>query len=160
MDIRHTKTTDLNDILNIFKYARGQMKLNGNPNQWKDNRPAESLIIEDIEKGNSYVIENEGSICGVFTLIIGEDPTYKNIDGKWLNDEPYGTIHRIASNGLEKGIFSLSLNYSLSKISNIRIDTHSDNKIMQHLIEKNGFIKCGIIYVDDGTLRIAYHKIR
>lgn len=32
-------------------------------------------------------------------------------------------------------------------------------QIMQHLICKNGFQKCGIIYVEDGSPRIAYEKI-
>lgn len=35
---------------------------------------------------------------------------------------------------------------------------HKDNKITRHLIEKNGFAKCGIIYVADGSPRIAYEK--
>jgi len=30
---------------------------------------------------------------------------------------------------------------------------------MQHVIEKNGFKKCGIIYVKDGSERIAYELI-
>lgn len=158
MNIRNTKMSDLNKVLNIYEYARFQMKLNGNPNQWKDNRPAESLILEDIKNKNSYVIEKDGIIYGIFTLIIGVDPTYQNIEGNWLNDKPYGTIHRIASSGVEKGIFDMALNYCLTKIDNIRIDTHQDNKIMQHLLEKNGFLKCGIIYVDDGSPRIAYQK--
>ena len=40
----------------------------------------------------------------------------------------------------------------------VRIDTHRDNETMLHLIEKNGFIRCGIIIVDDGTERIAFQK--
>ncbi len=31
-------------------------------------------------------------------------------------------------------------------------------KTMQRLIEKNGFIKCGTIYVKNGTARIAYQR--
>ena len=31
---------------------------------------------------------------------------------------------------------------------------------MRHLIEKYGFIQCGIIYVFDGTKRIAYEFIK
>ena len=45
------------------------------------------------------------------------------------------------------------------QIPHLRIDTHEDNKVMQHLIEKNGFKKCGIVYVEDGTERFAYEKI-
>lgn len=29
---------------------------------------------------------------------------------------------------------------------------------MQKLLEKYGYIKCGIIHVEDGTPRIAYQK--
>lgn len=42
---------------------------------------------------------------------------------------------------------------------NLRIDTHADNHTMQHLIQKHGFQKCGIVYVEDGTPRIAYQYL-
>ena len=85
---------------------------------------------------------------------------YDVIEGKWLNDEPYGTIHRIASNGTEKGIMKICLDYCDNYVSNIRIDTHKDNKIMQHLLEKFNFKYCGIIYLSDGNPRLAYHRIK
>ena len=50
--------------------------------------------------------------------------------------------------------------YCKEDFDNLRIDTHDDNKKMQHLIEKNGFIRCGIIYVYDGSPRIAYQYIK
>ena len=160
MIVRKTTFDDLNEILDIYKYAREQMKLNGNPNQWKNNRPAPETIKKDITNGNSYVIEDNNEIYGVFAFIIGNDPTYEIIEnGKWLNDDEYGTIHRIASNGKSKGILEECLSFCETKVGNIRIDTHEDNKIMQHLVEKLGFKKCGIIYTDDGTPRLAYQKI-
>ena len=159
MEIRNTQLQDLNNILGVYKYAREQMKLSGNPHQWYDKYPTEEKIVDDIKNANSYVIENCGTLCGVFTFIIGEEPTYQKIEGQWKNDKPYGTIHRLASSGAESGIFNQCLKFCQSKISNIRIDTHRDNKIMQHLIEKNGFERCGIIYVADGSPRIAYQKI-
>ena len=136
------------------------MKQTGNRNQWANKFPPESLIKEDIEKKQLYIIEKSGFICGVFAFIIGNDPTYSIIkNGEWLSYEKYGTVHRIASNGKSKGIFNEIITFCESKISHLRIDTHKDNKIMQHLIEKNGFHKCGIIYVADGTPRLAYEKI-
>ena len=42
----------------------------------------------------------------------------------------------------------------------MRIDTHEDNKIMQHLIEKNGFSKRGIIFKDDGSPRVAFEYVK
>ncbi len=159
MNIRKTKFSDLNTVSEIYSFAREFMRKNGNPKQWNNNYPNEEIIISDIKKGASYVIENNDEIFGVFTFIVGNDPTYEVIQGKWLNDNPYGTIHRIASNNKINGIMNYCLNFCKSKIDNIKIDTHADNLIMQHLLEKNGFVKCGIIVCDDGTPRIAYQKV-
>lgn len=157
INIRRTQSSDLTNIMHIYEYARE--KINGNPNQWRDTYPPEALIVNDIKNRNSYVIENDGAICGVFAFIIGDDPTYQKIEGQWKNNAPYGVIHRVASNGMMRGVFPACVKFCEEKISNIRVDTHSDNKIMQHQIEKNGFEKCGIIYVEDGSPRIAYHKV-
>ena len=56
------------------------------------------------------------------------------------------------------GIFSTIIDYAASRYSHLRIDTHRDNRIMQHLIEKHGFTYCGIIWLDDGTERLAYER--
>jgi hypothetical protein len=159
-NIRNADLSDLKEIMDIYEYARKFMKQTGNRNQWANKFPPESLIKEDIEKKQLYIIEKSGFICGVFAFIIGNDPTYSIIkNGEWLSYEKYGTVHRVASNGKSKGIFNEIITFCESKISHLRIDTHKDNKIMQHLIEKNGFYKCGIIYVTDGTPRFVYEKI-
>ncbi len=158
MVIEKSKIGNLNEIMRIYEYARGIMRENGNPNQWKDVNPPKETIIADIENGHHYSMWKDDEICGVFAFIIGEDETYRFIDGKWLNEEIYGTIHRVASSGRVRGIFEVCLAFCESKIPNIRIDTHEDNKIMQHLVEKNGFQECGIITVADGSPRKAYQK--
>lgn len=159
-NIRNADLSDLKEIMDIYEYARKFMKQTGNRNQWANKFPPENLIKEDIEKKQLYIIEKSGFICGVFAFIIGNDPTYSIIkNGEWLSYEKYGTVHRVASNGKSKGIFNEIITFCESKINHLRIDTHKDNKIMQHLIEKNGFYKCGIIYVTDGTSRLAYEKI-
>ena len=157
--IRKTEVQDIACVMKIYAYARTQMKLAGNPHQWQDKHPREEVILQDIACGNSYVIEEDGEICGVFAFIIGEDPTYREIVGAWPNDEPYGTIHRLAGSGKVSGIFRQCLQFCESNVQNVRIDTHRDNKVMQHLAEKYGFAFCGIIYVNDGTERLAYHKV-
>ena len=158
MNIRKTKIEDLNAVCEIYALARDFMRKNGNPNQWKNSYAERDVIINDIENGNSFVIEENAEIVGVFTFIIGQEPTYQIIKGQWLNDRPYGTIHRIASNGKAKSILNYCLSYCKSQTDNIRIDTHNYNFIMQHLLEKSGFIKCGIIYLQDCSPRIAYQK--
>lgn len=161
MTIRQTTLADYRQIQEIYAYAREQMRRAGNPSQWGDDRPAEETLLRDIRNGQSHVIEEQRNICGVFTFIIGEDPTYQIIQqGQWLNDAPYGTIHRLAGSGAGKGIFRECLDYCLSRIPNIRIDTHRDNAVMRHLLEKHGFRKCGVIYVEDGSPRIAYQFSR
>lgn len=162
--IRPAHDNDLQRISDIYSHAREQMILSGNPNQWGNDKPSPETIKADIDNKQSYTITSNGQICGVFAFIIGPDPTYQIIeDGSWLNDEPYGTIHRIASSGQIKGILAEVLSFCECRIRsirihNIRIDTHEDNQIMQHLLEKYSYTKCGHIYVEDGTQRIAYQK--
>ena len=151
---------DLPDILNIYQYAISFMIKSGNPSQWADGYPQEELLLWDIENGQLYLCRNSHAIYGVFAFIIGEDETYRRIEnGSWLSDAPYGTIHRIAGNGMKKGILAEAVSYCESKIPHLRIDTHHDNLIMQHLVIKLGFRKCGTIYVSDGSPRIAFEKI-
>ena len=157
--VRKAKKEDLERIMEIYTFAQEFMIRTGNPNQWGTFHPAKELIASDIEKGISRVIYDENGVHGVFAAICGEEPTYARIEGgSWLNDEPYLTIHRIAGDGQVRGLFSCALGYCVSVCPNIRIDTHEDNRVMRRLIEKNGFVRCGIIYVANGTPRIAYQR--
>lgn len=157
--IRGAKAADMDTILKIYAYARSFMEQTGNPTQWGRNFPPEELLWEDIKAGQLYVVEKNGDIHGVFAFIIGEDKTYLQIEnGAWRSKAPYGTIHRIAGDGKIHGILGEAVAFCESKIPHLRIDTHADNKVMRHLIEKAGFVECGTIYIEDGTPRIAYEK--
>lgn len=159
MKVRRTQEKDLIEVMEIYDRARKFMAETGNPFQWGTQYPAEDLIRSDIRRGVSQVCEGENGIEAVFAFVLGEDPTYLHIeDGAWLNDRPYGTIHRIAGRGTQKGIASVCLDWCCKKCGNLRADTHADNAIMQKVLEKNGFQKCGRIYVADGSARIAYHR--
>ena len=46
--------------------------------------------------------------------------------------------------------------FARERINHIRIDTHEDNKIMQRAIARQGFSRCGIIHLANGSPRIAY----
>lgn len=158
--IRLANKNDIPNLQSIYSIARELMKKTGNPDQWKDNFPPLPLLFEDIEKNQLYVIEENSQILGAFAFIIGPDATYQYIEnGSWLSENEYGTIHRVASNGKAKGCFKQIIQFCESKISHLRIDTHMDNKIMQHLILKNGFSQRGIIYVRDNSPRLAYEKL-
>lgn len=159
--IRPAGLEDLPLVMEIYDYARAFMRANGNVTQWVNGYPSEELIRQEIQDGHSFVCtDGDGEIVGTFCFILGDDPTYQQIyDGAWLNDEPYGVIHRMGTNGKRKGIAEACLDWSFQHSDNIRVDTHCDNLVMQHILEKNGFKRCGIIYVRDGTERIAYQKI-
>jgi hypothetical protein len=156
--IRKARPEDLAEIEKIYALARQFMASTGNPTQWGVTHPPRQMLEEDIVLGQLYVLEDSG-IRAVFAYLEGEDPTYGYIeDGAWLSQEPYGTIHRVASDG-SGGRFSQILAYALSRSSHLRIDTYHDNRVMQHVLKKHGFHRCGIIYLEDGDPRIAYELI-
>lgn len=156
--IRKAQPEDLPRILEIYAYARQFMRDNGNPTQWGDGTPAESTLRADIAAGELYVLEENG-LHGVFALISGVDPTYAEIEGAWLSQSPYATLHRVAGDGTLHGILDSAVAFAKTQYPHLRIDTHRDNQIMQHLIVKNGFIYCGVINTDDGTPRLAYELV-
>lgn len=147
--IRPTRLEELGQVMPFYERARRFMAANGNANQWINGYPSPDDIRQDIENGSSYVFVNENQeLEGCFAFIRGEDPNYKVIkDGAWLNDAPYGVIHRIASGGRVKGLMDLCLEWCSSHCPNLRVDTHRDNKVLQNILLKNGFTYCGIIYV-------------
>ena len=157
--VRTACMADLPRILEIYAYARQFMAQTGNPHQWGKTNPPREVLEDDISRELLHIVEEKTIIRGVFFFSMEEDPTYIAIyDGRWESNAPYGTIHRIASDG-SGGIFAAALNWCLSRCRHLRIDTHHDNKVMQHVVEKHGFTRRGIIYIADGTPRIAYERI-
>ncbi len=165
--IRPARLEDFPAAAAIFARARAFMKATGNPNQWEDGYPSKDLLERDIAAGNFYAVCAGGDIHGVFALIAGADPTYATIDGAWLNDLPYATLHRIASDGHARGVFAAAADYAKAAYASVRIDTYKDNRVMRRLIEKHGFRYCGIIRIEarpdcpaQDTERLAFQWVR
>ena len=159
MIIRKTRHSDIDEVMSIYASAREFMKESGNANQWGTSHPARNLIEQDVEAGLGYVVVENDEIVGAFFFKIGIDPTYLRIyDGEWINDEEYGVIHRIAVKYRGRGIVDYVYNQCFKQIQNLKIDTHIDNIPMQKSLAKNGFKRCGIIYLESGAERIAYQK--
>ena len=159
--IRNAQWNDLERILEIYEIARDFMRNHGNPNQWNTKWPPQELIEEDIRIGRNYVCEVDGKVEAVFAYIQGVDvdPTYRYIEGAWKQGGEYGAVHRIASSGAVKGIGSFCINWAYARCHHLRMDTHGDNAVMQSLLGKLGFERCGIIYVEeDDYPRIAFEK--
>ena len=158
MQIRKTTFGDIDEVMKIYEYARGFMRKNGNPNQWGDTHPTRKDIEQDIKTGKSYVLADEQTIAAVFYYCMETEPTYSKIDGRWLNDNPYGVVHRIARGPNSAGAGEICLNWCFENCGNLRIDTHKDNKPMLKQLKKLGFEYCGVVWMNDSSERLAFQK--
>ena len=160
LNIRNAAESDIPEINRIIGTARQFMRDHGNTVQWNGtgDKSTEAKIPGDIERKVGYVVESGGRLCAYFALIIGEDPTYAVIEGEWPDNDLYGTIHRVASDGTAHGITKAIVDFAGTRINNLRMDTHPDNETMKRTIVSCGFTYAGIIHVEDGTPRVAYYK--
>lgn len=155
--VRAATLTDLPAILEVISDGRATMRAEGNMNQWTCGYPSEDVLREDIAKGWGFVVCDGTATVGYFAFIQGIEPTYNVIyEGAWLAGGDYAVIHRMAARRGAHGIFAAALSFALERCRNIRIDTHRDNRIMQHNILKHGFRYCGIIHLANGDERLAY----
>lgn len=78
-------------------------------------------------------------------------------DGRWIDeDRAYYVLHRVASDSTAHGVFAAIIDFCKSQSDNLRVDTHRDNAIMRRLLDRHGFTYCGIIYLSDGSERLAF----
>ena len=163
MEIRKARMEDLPEIMALYARAREFMVSTGNPKQWAArNWPPEELIRRDIAGKKCHVCEESGELLAVFFYDFGKniDPCYAVIeDGGWLNDEPYGVVHRIAAKA-GSGAGKFCINWAFAQCGHLRIDTHADNRVMQKTLQKLGFSRRGVIHVaEDTDPRLAFEKV-
>lgn len=149
---------DINDILVIVEDARELITSIGFK-QWskEEGYPGYNDFLNDINNNNLYVVKDANKIIAMFACIIGNDPSYDIIDGKWLtNTSTYVTIHRVAikKEYYGQGISKLILDFAKeigkkNNITSMRADTHSKNIPMNKTLLKYGFTYCGIIKILD-----------
>ncbi|MFT8325045.1 GNAT family N-acetyltransferase [Oenococcus sicerae] len=168
--IRLANLKDLPEIMQIIADAKARLKLAGSP-QWQGTYPNKESFTNDIEKKWSYLLTVDDKIAGVAALMQIPETTYKDIEqGSWLeaNNLHYTTIHRIAISDQYTGQHLASLFFKLLiqesnrlGFNQVRFDTHRINFAMQHIGEKLGFQKRGVIYVQDyaDNARLAYQLI-
>ena len=142
---------DLPQMQKIYARARALMAANGNPTQWGNEFPRESMIEDDIANQRTMLLvdtcNGHERILAQFALCPGEDPTYAKIDGAWLDNDAYVTIHRIAASGLVRHAARDCIRWALKHYGNV--------------LESSGFARCGLIQLLDrpvDTTRIAYQR--
>lgn len=153
MIIRKSTLDDIELILRMYDHSRGVMRAGGNHEQWV-GYPTHEDVEEDVARGVSYIIEG----MGTFALVPGAEPTYAYIDhGRWLDElTPYSTLHRLAALPDKHGIADIAFGYAKAHCDHLRADTHHNNRPMHHILDKEGFVYCGVIYMPDGSPRDAY----
>lgn len=160
---RQAVEEDARRIWQIIQQAKEQMRLLGSQ-QWQDGYPLLETIVSDITLGNGYVLCKEGHAIAYGSVIFDGEPAYKAIEGKWMDDEPYVVVHRlaVADEMKQRGIATLFMEkierLSLRKgVNRFRVDTNFDNHYMHRMLERLGFAYCGEIEYNRGS-RMAYEK--
>lgn len=166
MEFRQAKISDLDQIVEIIELSKKYLK-ETKVDQWQDGYPAKEDLRRDIENRNSYVLTNKDEIVATTVISLDGENTYNSIfNGEWITNEDYIVMHRVAvhdkykGKGIFKELIKEAESLALNKgISSIKIDTHRDNISMQRAVVKNDFKRCGIIYLEDGSERIAFEKV-
>ena len=156
MEFRFAVSDDISEINKITEQAKSQLRML-NTDQWQKGYPSEEVWREDIKNNMAYVAVENGSILGVFAFQTTDDVSYGEIEGEWLTDTPYASIHRVcvADRAKGKGVAGEIFRHGfiMAKalgFKSVRIDTHQDNVPMQRALIKSGFRKCGKITLMDG----------
>ena len=130
--------------------------------QWHPDYPTQQTILDDIAQNIGYAFVKDNEVIGYCCMIFGNEPAYKRIDGAWKTEKPYAVVHRMAfsskarGGGLSHEAFQLIKDFCLSnQIDAIRVDTQEENKVMQHILSREGFAYCGLIQFDGGP-KLAY----
>lgn len=163
LSLRKADLSEIPQIWNILQDAIEQRRLDGST-QWQDGYPNEVSIENDINNGYAYVLtENESILCYA-AIIFDKEPAYETIEGKWLSNEDYVVVHRVAVSKLAKGkgiatkLFESIEGLSLeNNVYSIKVDTNFDNIPMLKILERLKYTYCGEVYFR-GSARRAYEK--
>ena len=170
MEFRLARDTDLLAMCQITQQAKEQLKRLG-VSQWqKGEYPSREVWEQDIKNGMAWLAVEEGQVLGVFAFQTTPDVSYGEIEGAWLTETPYASMHRVCVSDRSKGkgvagqMFQHG--FSMAKeqgFASLRIDTHPDNQPMQRALGKAGFVRCGGIVLkegpESGDERIAFEHI-
>lgn len=163
MKLRKVKAHEIDTAMALIDQAKAFLRAQG-VDQWQSGYPDRACIAVDIDRGKGYFCEEEGAVAGYLCIDFDGEPAYDTLDGAWLTQEPYVVVHRMAlddrvkGRGLASQAFTLVEELARGKgIHSFRVDTDRDNRIMRHLLEKNGFVYCGTIRFDNSE-KIAFEK--
>ena len=162
---RKAVSEDLEKIMTLIGNAQAAMAALG-IDQWQDGYPDREVIENDIALGRLYVEDHIGAMAA---LVTGREPAYEALEGQWLNEGAYLTVHRMALDAAHRGdghtandVFAFAFDFAKAhQCASVRVDTHRGNVRMRKCLQKNCFVECGEVRYDSCTgdpIRVAYEK--
>ena len=169
MEFITAKREHIDEMCQITDDAKAQLKRLG-LDQWQKGYPSREVWESDADLGCTQLAVENGKIMGIFAFQTTPDASYYEIDGEWLSDGAYASMHRVcvAEGAKGKGVAGqmFAHGFEMAKelgFSAMRIDTHPGNFPMQRALKKAGFVPCGEIRLvggcEDGDLRIEFEKL-
>lgn len=163
---RAAETEDVERIMLIISQAKAQMKKLGS-HQWQEGYPATEDILNDINKQRGFVLCSDNKVIAYASISFNSEPAYNELNGKWLSDQDYVVVHRMAvademkKRGIATYFFKCAESYATThNVHSFRVDTNFDNHYMLSLLKTAGFTLCGEVYYDRGRgSRMAFEKL-
>lgn len=155
---------DVAQIWQILHQAIERRKDDGSK-QWQDGYPNIEVVNKDIRGGHGFVLLDKEIVIGYIAVYINDEPAYENIIGKWMTNDDFVAIHRVAvsashlGKGLAKQLLTHVETLAISEeIYSIKADTNFDNAAMINIFLKLGYLYCGEVTFR-GDQRRAYEKV-
>lgn len=164
MELRKAEVRELDIAMELIDQAKASLRAQG-VDQWQSGYPDRECLRSDLERGTGYFCVEDGAAVGYLCVDFDGEPAYDTLDGAWLTEQPYVVVHRLAlddrvkGRGLASRVFALVEDLAGKRgIHSFKVDTDRDNRVMRHLLEKNGFTCCGTIRFDNSE-KIAFEKL-
>lgn len=148
MHLRKATLSELPAIWDILQQAIEQRKQDGSE-QWQNGYPNEQTVRDDISNGYGHVLIENREVIAYAAIIFDLEPAYNNIKGKWLTNDDYAVVHRVATSNLVKGkgvathLFKMIEDFCIEKkVYSIKVDTNFDNVPMIKILDKLSYC-CG-----------------
>lgn len=164
MEWRKGTVRELDAAMALIDQAKAFLRAQG-VDQWQSGYPDRDCLRSDLERGNGYFCVEGGAVVGYLCADFAGEPAYETLNGAWLTEQPYVVVHRMALDDRVKGRGLASRAFALVEalakergVHSFKVDTDRDNRVMRHLLEKNGFTYCGTIRFDNSE-KIAFEKV-
>lgn len=149
--IRPAKLTDIPYIIGLTKACAADLCRKG-IYQWNENYPSREAFMVDLERGELWVMEQQGHIMGCMALSEVMDEEYREVE--WIAptvDNRY--VHRLAIHPefQRRGYARQLMDHAEARARSegavsIRLDTFSQNSRNQKFYENRGYNRLGSVY--------------